>query len=94
MTHEENHPQIEVHIAKDAPERAKSVAMNLNALFNGPSFKKKVLETVAEMLLEGKLEYDQENDTFDIPEDRVKKWAANMERKVWSKKRKSKISKK
>lgn len=82
--------EIEVRVAKDAPPRVRKVALDLGSIFNGPEFKKKVLETVAEMLIEGKLEYDPDNDTFDIPEDRVKKWASKMEREVWSVKKRRK----
>jgi len=86
MTQDKPNPEIEVHISEDAPRKVKRTADWLESFFNGPMFKKKVLETVAEMIIEGKLEYDMDNDTFDIPEDRVKKWAARMERRYWSRK--------
>jgi len=60
----------------------------LAELFKGPLFAKLVREAVEEMMLEGKLAYDLETDEFDVPEDIVKRWAAGMERGVWSKKRK------
>jgi hypothetical protein len=87
MTEDKSHPEIEVHIPNDASQKVKRTADWLESYFNGPMFKKKILETVADMILEGKLEYDMDNDTFDIPEDRVKKWAAMMEKRYWSRKR-------
>ncbi|MBN1539621.1 MAG: hypothetical protein JW939_05705, partial [Candidatus Thermoplasmatota archaeon] len=62
-------------------------ARMLAELFRGPLFEKMVRDAVEEMILEGKLAYDLENDVFDIPEDIVKRWAAGMEANVWSKER-------
>jgi hypothetical protein len=77
--------RVEVRFSRDSPEKTKAVAMKLEQLFNGPIFEKMVRNAVEEMILEGKLTYDIESDTIDVPEDIVKRWAARMESKFWSK---------
>jgi siroheme synthase (precorrin-2 oxidase/ferrochelatase) len=83
---------IEVHTSKKAPFRAQQVAISLESLFNGPMFAKLVRNAVEEMLLEGKLEYDIQNDTFDVPEEIAKRWGQKMERRYWSRRRPSKAT--
>jgi hypothetical protein len=84
---------IEVHTSKKAPFRAQQVAISLESLFNGPMFAKLVRNAVEEMLMEGKLEYDIQNDTFDVPEELVKRWALRMEKRYWSRRKKQRTSK-
>lgn len=79
---------VEVRIPPDADESTRARVMQLASLFEGPLFAKMVRDAVEEMMLEGKLAYDLETDEFDVPEDIVRKWAAEMEKKIWSKKKK------
>jgi hypothetical protein len=79
---------IEVHIAPDATNETREKVKQLASLFEGPLFAKMVRNAVEEMIFEGKLAYDLGTDSFDVPEDIVKNWAAKMEREVWSRKRK------
>ena len=81
---------IEIRVSPDADERTRERASMLAELFQGPLFAKLVREAVEEMILEGKLAYDLETDEFDVPEDIVKRWAARMEKDVWSRKKKGK----
>jgi len=81
---DEKKAQIEVRTPEDAPEKVKRVASDLQTLFDGPVFARLVRDAVAEMVYEGKLGYDMDEDTFDIPEDIVKRWAAKMEKRYWS----------
>jgi hypothetical protein len=87
MTDKESSHQekVEVKFKPGAPLKTRQVASTLEEIFNGPLFEKMVRNAVEEMIMEGKLTYDMENDTIDIPEDIVKRWAAEMERAVWSK---------
>jgi siroheme synthase (precorrin-2 oxidase/ferrochelatase) len=80
---------IEVHTSDKAPIRAKRVASNLESLFNGPMFAKLVRNAVEEMILEGKLEYDMTYDTLDLPDEIAKRWAARMEKRYWSRRKRS-----
>jgi hypothetical protein len=79
---------IEVHIAPGADEKTRQQVDQLVSLFEGPLFAKMVRDAVEEMIIEGKLTYDLETDEFDVPEDLVRRWAAKMEKEVWSKKKK------
>ncbi|MDG6224327.1 MAG: hypothetical protein QCI82_02315 [Candidatus Thermoplasmatota archaeon] len=74
---------IEVHTPQDAPEITRKLGSELQALFEGETFARLVRQAVEEMILEGKLAYDMENDTFDVPEDIVKEWARKMEDRGW-----------
>lgn len=78
---------IEVIYREDADQRTKTVAAQIQDVFNGPIFAKLVRDAVEEMVLEGKLTYDIDTDEIDIPEDIVRRWAAKMENEVWSKKK-------
>jgi hypothetical protein len=89
---DEESGKVEVRYKPDAPEKTKMVASTLEEVFNGPLFERMVRNAVEEMILEGKLTYDMEKDTIDIPEDIVKRWAAKMEREVWSKNKKDSSS--
>ena len=77
--------KIEIKTRPDADMKTRAVASQLSELFNGPLFEKMVMNAVEEMILEGKLEYDMENDELGVPEDIVKAWAKKMEETVWSK---------
>lgn len=81
---------IEVHTPEDAPERTRKLGSELQALFEGETFARLVREAVEEMIHEGKLAYDMENDTFDVPEDIVKEWAKKMEKRGWPDRREKK----
>ncbi len=96
MSHKEDEEsgKIEVRYKLDASEKTKTVASTLEEVFNGPLFARMVRNAVEEMILEGKLTYDLETDTIDIPEDIVKRWASRMEREVWSEKKKDSSSSK
>jgi hypothetical protein len=79
---------IEVHFSPDADETTRKQVMQVVDLFQGPLFAKLVREAVEDMIIEGKLAYDLETDEFDVPEDIVRRWAANMEKEVWGKEKK------
>ena len=89
---EKDRARIEVHTSDKAPFRAKQVASDLEGLFNGPMLAKLVRNAVEEMILEGKLEYDMTNDTLDLPEEIVKRWATRMERRYWSRRKRSRTA--
>lgn len=82
-----DHDGIEVRVSEKADRETREKAWMVAELFKGPLFAKMVRDAVEEMILEGKLAYDLENDVFDVPEDIVKRWAASMENRVWSKER-------
>ncbi len=87
---EKDKVHIEVRTSDKAPIRAKKVASDLEVLFNGELFAKLVRNAVEEMILEGKLEYDMSNDTLDLPDEVVKRWAARMDGRYWSRRKRSK----
>ena len=81
------HEDIEIRIAPGADEQTRQKVQFLAELFQGPLFARMVREAVEDMIIEGKLAYDLESDEFDVPEDIVKKWAARMEKEVWSRRK-------
>lgn len=84
---EKDTSRIEVRTSEKAPFRARQVASGLESLFNGPMFARLVRNAVEEMILEGKLGYDIDNDSLDLPEEIVKRWSARMEKRYWSRRR-------
>ena len=75
---------ISIRTSPDADDNTKDLANRLLSIFSGPSFADAVRQAVEDMILEGKLAYDYDNDTFDVPIDIVKNWAAEREKENWS----------
>jgi hypothetical protein len=71
---------VEVRTGPKADERTRDLAEQLVSIFNGPLFEKAVRQAVEEMVMEGKLTYDLDNDTVDTPLAVVKRKALEMER--------------
>ena len=72
---EEDPGRIEVLTKDDADERTMEIAMKLDTIFNSELFEKIVRDTVADMLQEGKLEYDMYRDVFDTPLNNAKEFS-------------------
>ena len=94
MSENKETEKIDVKYKPGSSDKTRTVALKLQEIFNGPVFEKMVRNAVEEMILEGKLTYDQETDTIDVPEDIVKAWSAVQEKRIWSKKKGSSPSKK
>ncbi len=94
MSENKETEKIEVKYKPGSSDKTRTVALKLQEIFNGPVFEKMVRNAVEEMILEGKLTYDPETDTIDVPEDIVKAWSAVQEKRIWSKKKDSSPSKK
>lgn len=94
MSEKEEPEKIEVKYKPGSSDKTRTVALKLQEIFNGPVFEKMVRNAVEEMILEGKLTYDMVTDTIDVPEDIVRNWAADQEKRRWSKKKGSSPSKK
>lgn len=75
---------VRIKTSPDADENTKDLANRLLSIFNGPQFAVVVRQAVEDMILEGKLAYDYDRDTFDVPLDVVKQWAASRESENWS----------
>ena len=88
MEKKDGKEKVQIRIKPGSDRRTRIAAAQLDEIFNGPLFARMVREAVEEMILEGKLTYDMDNDSIDIPEDIVKKWCAEMERKGWKRKKK------
>ncbi|MGA1821903.1 MAG: hypothetical protein ACMUIG_05195 [Thermoplasmatota archaeon] len=86
---EEQEPErsVSIRTSPDADDNTKDLANRLLSIFNGPSFADAVRQAVEDMILEGKLAYDYDHDTFDVPLDIVKNWALEREKENWSGKR-------
>ena len=67
--------RIKVRTKEGADQGALDLANKLDLMLNSPLFEKMVLETVGDMLLEGKLEYDVVRDLFDTPENNAREFA-------------------
>ena len=67
--------RIKVQAKEGADQGALDLANKLDLMLNSPLFEKMVLETVGDMLLEGKLEYDMVRDLFDTPENNAREFA-------------------
>lgn len=72
---EKIHDRIKVETREGADKGALDLANKLDLMLNSPLFEKMVLETVGEMLLEGKLDYDEVRDLFDTPENNAREFA-------------------
>ncbi len=69
------HDRIKVKTKEGADQKALDLAHKLDFMLNSPLFEKIVLDTVGEMLIEGKLEYDMVRDVFDTPENNAREFA-------------------
>ena len=67
--------RIEVKTREGEDKVALDLANKLDLMLNSPLFEKIVLETVGDMLIEGKLEYDEVRDVFDTPENNAREFA-------------------
>lgn len=67
--------RIKVRTKEGVDQGALDLANKLDLMLNSPLFEKMVLETVGDMLLEGKLEYDVVRDLFDTPENNAREFA-------------------
>lgn len=67
--------RIKTRTKEGADQGALDLANKLDLMLNSPLFEKMVLETVGDMLLEGKLEYDVVRDLFDTPENNAREFA-------------------
>lgn len=83
MDDDEKKERIEVRYSDNADENTKDLANRLSSIFSGPLFASAVRQAVEEIVMEGKLTYDPDEKTVDLPLDVIKKWALKREKEGW-----------
>ena len=83
MNEKKKKEDVEVRYSSEADDDTKDLARRMASIFNGPLFASAVRQAVEEMVMEGKLTYDPEEKTVDLPIDVVKRWALKREKEGW-----------